>query len=735
MWIFKRIYPQNLMIRKQNLVLTALLYLLVFSLQAQNKKPIQLSDLTKIVTVTSPDITPDGSHVIFVKNYMQSAEKEGEFEYKSQLLMMNLDDPVQVKALNSPTYDLSNFTLSPDGSKLAFTKTWEGKSQIWVLPLNGGEAQVVTQEKCGASEPVWSPDGTQILFTTSIPMWAIPQMPAWETTRPGRTYGDEHNYLAIKAGLEKEDIRPNMDGDLDELRSWLSKNASKNDPRVIDRLNFLGEKGLSTEITFRHLGVVDLASGSSASLTTGFQNFNNPVWTPDGLSILAVSLKTDLHPDFTSDLNTGIYRISVSDLSIKELLKSEDYRYSEISFSPDGKWMLVSGQKTDDRAFNQSLLGVAHPDGSNLKWFTEALDRRLGDAKWADDSKFFYFTGADQGGFTLYRAEVSSGKINEVITGPVGVNSYDIQGDQLVYSLTKVENPNELYHSDLSGKNQRQLTNFNTEWLADRWVSKPTGHQFDQDGFTIDYWVMPPYGLKEGKKYPTLLEMHGGPTAMWGPGEFSMWHEFQVLAGRGFGIVYANPRGSGGYGKAFQKGNYRDWGDGPAKDVLTALDKAGEKYSWIDSDQLVLTGGSYAGYLTAWIVGHDYRFKAALAQRGVYELTFFMGEGNAWRLVPNYFGYPWEEGVKEILDYNSPQSYVQNIQTPLMIFHGDNDLRTGVRQSELLYKSLKILGKPVEYIRYPEEGHELSRSGAIHRRLDRIGRIVEFFERFVTHPN
>ncbi|MDX5478851.1 MAG: prolyl oligopeptidase family serine peptidase, partial [Cyclobacteriaceae bacterium] len=122
------------------------------------------------------------------------------------------------------------------------------------------------------------------------------------------------------------------------------------------------------------------------------------------------------------------------------------------------------------------------------------------------------------------------------------------------------------------------------------------------------------------------------------------------------------------------------------------------------------------------------------SQRGVYELTFFMGEGNAWRLVPNHFGYPWEDGVKEILDYNSPQTYVQNIKTPLLIKHGDVDYRTGVRQSELLYKSLKILGRPVEYVRYPDEGHELSRSGAVPRRIDRMARIIEFFERYANHP-
>ncbi|WP_026967645.1 S9 family peptidase [Algoriphagus terrigena] len=713
------------------LLLTLLLWSL--AIQAQEKKPIQLSDLTKIITVSNPEITPDGK-VIFVKNYME-ADKDGKYDYKSQLIQMDLADPSQTKVLNSPTYDLSSFSLSPDGKKLAFVKGWEGKSQIWILPLDGGEAQVITSEKSGASSPVWSPDGSKILFSFSVPLGEMEGNPTWANPRPGRTYGDEPNYEAIKAGKAKETVKTDMDGSVEELRAWLAKNASKNDPRVIDRLNFLGERGLSTDISFRHLGVFDLKTKESQVLTSGYQNFGSGAWSPDGSYILTSSVKSEEHPDLTWELNSDIYKITLADKSVSVFLTKENYRFGEAAFSPDGKLIMISGQNTEDRAFNQSLIGTVNVDGSGLKWLTESLDRRLDGAKWSDDSKMIYFSGANQGGVTLYAAEATSGKVTPVITGPVGVGSFDIHGNQLVYALTKVANPSELYKSDIQGKSEQILTGFNTAWLAERWVSQPEAHHFQQDGFTVDYWVMPPFGMKSGTKYPTLLEMHGGPTAMWGPGEGSMWHEFQVLAGRGYGIVYANPRGSGGYGKDFQRGNYQDWGDGPAKDVLTALDKAVEGYSWIDKDQLVLTGGSYAGYLTAWIVGHDHRFKAALTQRGVYELTFFMGEGNAWRLVPNYFGYPWEEGAKEILDYNSPQTYVQNIQTPLMIFHGDNDLRTGVRQSELLYKSLKILGKPVEYIRYPEEGHELSRSGAIHRRLDRIGRIVEFFERYVEHPD
>jgi dipeptidyl aminopeptidase/acylaminoacyl peptidase len=287
-----------------------------------------------------------------------------------------------------------------------------------------------------------------------------------------------------------------------------------------------------------------------------------------------------------------------------------------------------------------------------------------------------------------------------------------------------------------SGKPHKQLTKFNESWLKEKNIIAPKEYWFTRpDGNKIQYWVMEPINKKEGLKYPAILNIHGGPSAMWGPGIFSMWHEYQLENSWGYGVVYCNPRGSGGYGDKFKKGNFKDWGTSPAGDILASLDEAMKQHSWIDKENLFVEGGSYAGYMVAWIVGHDHRFKAANAQRGVYELTTFMGEGNAWRLVPDHFGgYPWQKETKTLLDSESPLTYVDKIKTPLLIIHGDVDLRTGVIQSEMLYKSLKILNKPVEYIRYPKEGHELTRSGNPGRMMDHMLRVIEFFERYAKHP-
>lgn len=716
---------------KISFILTLCLFWSLFPVSAQNPDLVNITDLTNIISTGNHTLTKDGKSVLYLKKFIEVGT-DNQYAYKSQLWISDLTESQNQKPLTSSEYNISSFELSPDGKQVAFVRSKDGKSQLWILPLDGGESQVVTSEKYNVSSPVWSPNGKKILFNTTHPIWSIEGNPDWEMQRPGRSYGDEPNYKAINEGLAKEEINPNPDGSLEELRAFLAKNASKNDPKVIDRLNFLGETDLSPDLYFSHLNILDLETRQTQKITTGFQSFFGASWSPDGSYILASSLKNTEHPDLTN--HTEIWKIKVDDQSAEVFFALENHRVGNPIFSPDGRWIAFGGQNMMEPSYNMSMIGIIRPDGSGFKWLTESLDRSVGNPKWSQDGQSIYFTGANQGGFTLWKAQINNSKIDPIISGPVGVTSFDLDQKNLVYALTKIENPSEIYVADVNNRNPKQISRFNEPWLKGKTISKPTAHQLrTEDGFTIDYWVMEPVNRKPGVKYPTILNMHGGPSAMWGPGEFSMWHEFQAMAAKGYGVVYANPRGSGGYGKAFQKGNFQNWGDGPAADVLGALDEAHTQYDWIDNDQLFLTGGSYAGYLTAWIVGHDHRFKAAFAQRGVYELTFFMGEGNAWRLVPNHFGYPWEEGVKEILDYNSPQTYVQNIQTPLLIKHGDLDLRTGVRQSELLYKSLKILGKPVEYVRYPGEGHELSRSGAVHRRLDRMARIIEFFERYASH--
>ena len=698
---------------------------------AQNgTKPIVTTDVLKLTTADQIQISPDGSRAVMVVT-KKAVKKESDYYYTRHLYMVNLNggDPIQLtfgeRSDGQPVW-------SPDGKQLAFVRRDGDASQIWILPLSGGEAYPLTKVKTGASQPMWSPDGKKILFSSSIPFHDIAGSPGWENERPGRGYNDEPNWLGMKEE-EKKSIKASPDGSIEEIRAWMAKNASEKNPRVITRLQFQGENDLQPERRFSHLFVVSATGGEATQITNGFQSFRQASWSPDGFKIICTSELPTVEPD--GNRKSSIWLMNADGKELKEFLSFKEYPALGASYSPDGKSILFLSRSGEDFLRGQLELGVMNANGTGPTVLTESFDRDVSSPIWSQDGKTIYFTASADGDVPLYSISAKGGKPTIVIGDDKGVMDYDLKGDRIVYAQTEVANPWDVYQMTIKDKKTTQLTKLNSEWLKEKKVILPKEYWITRpDGVKVQYWVMEPMNRKDGTKYPTILSIHGGPTAMWGPSGFSMWHEFQMQVGWGYGLVFCNPRGSGGYGEDFKRGNYQDWGVSPANDILAALDDAASKNSWIDKDQYFVTGGSYAGYMVAWLVSQDQRFKAANAQRGVYDLTTFMGEGNAWRLVPDYFGYPWEKGIQKLLDENSPYAFVDKINTPLLIMHSDKDLRTGVIQSEMLYKSLKILGKPVEYIRYPDEGHELSRSGNPLRMMDRLIRIVEFFERYAKHP-
>jgi dipeptidyl aminopeptidase/acylaminoacyl peptidase len=519
------------------------------------------------------------------------------------------------------------------------------------------------------------------------------------------------------------------------VRAWLAKNNSEKNPRVITRLDLQGELDLDPEEKIEHFYRVAVQPGAEAkAITSGFQRFGGAVWTQDGKTIICISTHYTQTPD--EDRVASLWKMDADGQNLAELVKLDQHPISDPRLAPDGKTISFIVGTTDTYFGRQNDIGVIPILGGAVNMLTNDVDRDVQSAEWADDSRSLYFTVESEGDMPLLNISLKPGsKVSEVIAGDLGVANFSVKGSHIVYAQTETSNPWEIYSMSVRDRQKKKLTSFN-EWTGSKKIGLPKEYWITRpDGTRVQYWVLEPINRREGVKYPTILNIHGGPTAMWGPSAFSMWHEFQLEAAWGYGVVFCNPRGSGGYGDAFKRGNFKDWGAGPAGDILAALEDAIVKESWIDKDQLVIEGGSYAGYMVAWIVGHDNRFKAANAQRGVYDLSTFMGEGNAWRLVPDYFGgYPWDPETKKLLASESPITYVDKIQTPLLIIHGDQDLRTGVIQSETLYKSLKILGKPVEYIRYPKEGHELTRSGNPGRMMDHLLRTIEFFERYVRHP-
>lgn len=713
--------------------IAVLLLLIPTLVWAQSRKPIVASDLMKITTTSQIQLSPDGTKAIMVVN-RKAVKNDNEYYYTRHLYLVDVSGGTAPVQLTFGDKNDGQPQWSPDGKQIAFVRADGDKSQIWLLPLSGGEAHAITKAENGASSPRWSPDGKKILFSSSIPFYAIDGKTPWGYERPGRTQGDEPNFKKMKAD-EKKKYATAPDGTLEEVRAWLAKNASESNPRVLNRQNLQGELNLQPDENFNHLFVLTLGTEGAVQLTSGYQDFDNAEWSPDGKRIICTSRVYKVHPD--RELDSDLWTIDVDTKAAKEFLTWPGYSISNGVFSPDGSQVVFSATNITNRHATQNQLAVVAAAGGQPQLITASLDRDADGAVWSADSKTIYFGAQTEGDVPLYSVSAKGGPITKILGNDSGVNDFDVRGDKVVYALTETKNPWEVYVFNLKDKSNKMLTRFNEDWMKDRQFITPKEHWITRpDGTKVQYWVMEPAERKDGTKYPTILNIHGGPTAMWGPGMFSMWHEYQLENSWGYGLVYCNPRGSGGYGDKFKKANFKDWGASPAADILASLDDAMKNYSWIDKDQLFVEGGSYAGYMVAWIISHDNRFKAANAQRGVYELTTFMGEGNAFFLVPNDFGgYPWDPETKKLLDSESPYNYVKNINTPLLIIHGDQDLRTGVTQSEMLYKSLKILNKPVEYIRYPKEGHELTRSGNPGRMMDHMLRVIEFFERYAKHPD
>lgn len=718
------------MIYKIRPYLLVILFMVSCNLFAQvpNNK-IQVTDLLQIKQVGGIALSPDGKKVAFTVNaIIPDEELKGDFQYRTHIYLANTEGEPNVRPLTYGIVGASQPVWSPDGNTIAFTRAIKGKSQVFLLSLNGGEPIQITDFKYAVNSPKWSPDGNKILFAASVSLNELLKdsilnptftKPIWPLEKPGFV---NNNQL-------KNTQKANPNGNIDEVRAYLNQNELDKKAKVFTKLNFQGEAATNPEYSFNHYFIVDAIENAKVKvLTSGFYSFSNADFFKDGKSIILSSAIDSLqHPDRND--SGEIYAMDLANGELKKLLGQTKVDFNNPIISPSGNFLAYQFSPSD--GVNVPQLGILNLSSPLSAPIIIPFDRNKSGVIWSEDERYIYFTSPSNGGTPIYRLTVKSKAIEQLSDYNSGVSGLNLGKDKLVYVKTEVANPSELYVADLLNKSSKAISSFNSRWIKDKKLSFPEKKIYtNSKGLKVEYWIIKPTNFDPAKKYPLVLQIHGGPSAMWGPGEASMWHEYQFFAAQGYGVVYANPRGSGGYGQDFLRANYQDWGKGPTEDVLAALDGAVAE-GWADTKKLTVTGGSYAGYLTAWIVAHDNRFAAASAQRGVYDLPTFFGEGNAWRLVPNYFGgYPWEDKIEPILKRESPFSYVDQISTPFLIFHGENDLRTGVIQSEMMYKALKVLNKPVEYVRHPGGTHELSRSGNVRQRIDQMLRIYEFFERY-----
>lgn len=692
-------------------MLAAAALLMAPSVGAQERRPLTPLDLHQLRTVSGVALSPDGAWAVYTVT-------QADAEYRRDLWMARADGSLPPRRLTwTGSGSTGSPVFSPDGRRLAFVAARDGgRPQIWVLPLaDGGEAWPLTDLRGGAADPVWSPTGDRIAFTSAL-------SPAELDT--ARRDSVRVNAAAI------QNIHRDRAAALRAIRAKLDLDSRDHDPRVVTRLGFMGETGIEAE-RWRQVWVVEARpEATPRRLTAGEWHSSGPAWSPDGRSIVFSSAqpRERYHADF--ELETDLVVVPAAGGELRRLAEP-GYAESNPRYSPDGRTLAYLRQHVDTRfrtAVNTELV-VMRPDGTGRRSVTAGLDRSVGGFAFDPDGRL-YFTIQSEGAVSLYRTGVDSVAPERVVGGPRGVVGFDVARGVVAWAQMSPRSPSDLYAARLDGSAERRLTALNDSLLARVYVADYEEIWYPSfDGRRIQGWILRPIDHSPGSRPPLAVEIHGGPHAMWGPGEPTMWLEYQALAGAGYTVFLSNPRGSGGYGEAGLQSIHRDWGTSPARDVLIGADSVIAR-GLADPRRQAVTGGSYGGYLTAWLIAKEApdRFRAAVTQRGVYDLAIWWGASNTWRLFEGEFGgRPWEQA--DIAREQSPLTHVAGVRTPLLMLHGEADYRTTIAGAEAFYRALRVLGREVEFVRYPREGHELTRSGEPAHRVDHMLRIIEWFER------
>jgi dipeptidyl aminopeptidase/acylaminoacyl peptidase len=638
-------------------------------------------DLTRIAFVTDAQISPDGRRIAFV---IASLSEERD-EYLSNIWIIDAAGGEPRRFTAGPRRDVEP-RWSPDGRRLAFLseRSPKEKLQLYVMPADGGEPTRLTSLENGAKSVAWSPDGERLAFVSPVGGQREPE-------------SDE----------ERRKSRP---------------------ARVITSLKyrFNGEGFVYDRRP--HVFVVALDGAAPRQVTDGDFIDADPAWAPDGQSIVFVSAR---HAERDDDDASDLWRVPAGG-GTPEKLTATPGPILLPAFSPDGG-AIAFFARPGRNAFGRNIRAFAIPaSGGDAVCLTSALDRSCGALHvppvWAPDGRSVIVAAEDRGDVGLWQVAARSGEApRRIVGGERVLNSYSVSADgrQLTFAASSVTAPAEVFVCGADGSGERQLTGLNRAWKETTALASPERFQLTRAGLEIDGWVMRPADFVPGRRYPALLSIHGGPHAQYGNGFFD---EFQVYAGAGYAVIYANPRGSQGYGEAFAQAVVGDWGGGDYADVMAVLDEALKRYPFIDPDRLGVLGGSYGGFLTSWTVGHTDRFKAACSERAVncqYTMFGTSDIGSTFNVVELGGAMPWEDMARYI--ERSPLTYAKNIVTPLLILHSEEDLRCPIEQAEQLFVALKKLRREVRFVRFPGENHEMSRSGRPRHRLERFRHILEWF--------
>jgi len=660
--------------------------------QAEGKRGITAEDYYSFEFVGDPRISPDGKLVAYVVTTVDQKQNRRH----SSIWMTTADGSRAPWQFTTSPLNSNAPRWSPDGQSIAFlsARPVEGSStrasvenpaaetrpQIWALSMNGGEARRVTNLKNGVTSFKWSPDGKRFA--------CLSRVGPSDNRAENKDRSDVRHYSHIS-------YKFNDTGWFDDRRS--------------------------------HIFVVDANNGSAKQITSGDEwNDTDPQWSPDGTRIAFVSNRTG--KEYEEDRNSDVWVIPAEGGA---LIKISDHDEADNSprWSPDGKTIAFVGRVHE--AEHPKIWLAPSTGGVASTMAAQNLDLIPTDLDWAEGGRAICFEAGVKGETHFFRVDVASKELAQVTRGARAVRAVDINDKtrQIVYLSNDFKHLDDLYIADLNGNNERRLTTLNEAvWRQIQLQDVERITYKSVDGWDVDGFFVKPLGWQEGRKYPMILSVHGGPAGMYG---VDWYHEFQVYAARGWAVFFCNPRGSTGYGEKFERGVIGEWGGTDYKDIMNGVDAILKKYSWIDRDRLGVTGGSYGGYMTNWIVGHTNMFKAAVTLRSV--VNFISDDGTR----DGAYGHrrDFEGDIFEKFDLywdRSPLKYAKNVKTPTLILHSDNDYRVPLEQGEQWFRALKHFGVTTEFVIFPRENHNLTRSGEPKHLVESLNWQIYWFDRFLN---
>jgi dipeptidyl aminopeptidase/acylaminoacyl peptidase len=621
------------------------------------KRPARPDDIYLLRKVSDPRVSPDGRQVAYV---VHEADREAD-ENRTSIHVANLDGSGGPRRFTQGAKDHSP-RWSPDGRFLAYISNRDDEDQICLAPLAGGEPRQVTRAKFGVSQPAWAPDGRHIAYVA----------------RTG-------------------EFTPEKD----------RKPGEKNAPRVIRDLAYRLDGVGYADNRRAHIFTMDVDTAEERQLTDGDWNDAQPAWSPDGKSIVFVS---DRQPErFQRQWRSDLWLVSDRGARPRRLTRGKGAA-GQPTFSPDGSQIAFIGHENGNEYFSRNVeVFVVPTEGARPRSISRPLDRSAfgfpapagQSLVWLPDSSSVLFLAADHGSVVAFAATLAGG-IERVIEGDLQVQALDItpDGKQVVFMSVWPDAPAEVYVRARSGGRRKNLSHANDPLLAEVEMAPVRRLTYEGgDGLEIEAFVLRPPDT--ARAAPTVLNIHGGPHSLHPEASFSLEH--QMLATNGYAVFLPNIRGSSGYGEKFTSACVHDWGGKDYEDLMLGLDRLIAD-GIADPRRLFVSGYSYGGFMTSWVVGHTDRFRAAIVGAPVSDQLSMAGTTD----IPLFLHYEiggnrW--AAEEAHRFRSPITYLQNVTSPVLLIHHEGDLRCPVGQSEEIFQGLKVLDKEVEFVRYPGGGH------------------------------